>query len=236
MIDTSDFLRYSRQMALDSIGVEGQLLIKNAKVLVIGAGGLGSPILTYLATCGVGNLAVVDFDVIEEHNLHRQILFTPKNIGVAKTAIAKQQIHKLNPNIVFTSYNEKLTIENIENLFRNYDYIIDGSDNFQTRYLVNDYCVKLNKTLIYGTILGFQGQLAVFNHNKSKNLRDLFPEPPNESDVPNCSLNGVLGTFPGVIGTMMAQEALKVIIGLPHLTNQLLIIDTLHWEVQKLSF
>lgn len=236
MIDTADFLRYSRQMALDSIGVEGQLLIKNAKVLVIGAGGLGSPILTYLATCGVGNLAVVDFDVIEEHNLHRQILFTPKNIGVAKTAIAKQQIHKLNPNIVFTAYNEKLTIENIEKLFSLYDYIIDGSDNFQTRYLVNDYCVKLNKTLIYGTILGFQGQLAVFNHNKSKNLRDLFPEPPNESDVPNCSLNGVLGTFPGIIGTMMAQEALKVLIGLPHLNNQLLIIDTLHWEVQKLSF
>lgn len=236
MIDTADFLRYSRQMALDSIGVEGQLLIKNAKVLVIGAGGLGSPILTYLATCGVGNLAVVDFDVIEEHNLHRQILFTPKNIGVAKTAIAKKQIHKLNPNIVFTAYNEKLTIQNIEKLFSLYDYIIDGSDNFQTRYLVNDYCVKLNKTLIYGTILGFQGQLAVFNHNKSKNLRDLFPEPPNESDVPNCSLNGVLGTFPGVIGTMMAQEALKVIIGLPHLNNQLLIIDTLHWEVQKLSF
>lgn len=236
MIDTADFLRYSRQMALDSIGVEGQLLIKNAKVLVIGAGGLGSPILTYLATCGVGNLAVVDFDVIEEHNLHRQILFTPQNIGVAKTAIAKQQIHNLNPNIVFTAYNEKLTIENIEKIFSLYDYIIDGSDNFQTRYLVNDYCVKLNKTLIYGTILGFQGQLAVFNHNKSKNLRDLFPEPPNESDVPNCSLNGVLGTFPGIIGTMMAQEALKVIIGLPHLNNQLLIIDTLHWEVQKLSF
>nr|WP_233269329.1 HesA/MoeB/ThiF family protein [Myroides phaeus] len=235
-MDTADFLRYSRQMALDSIGVEGQLLIKNAKVLVIGAGGLGSPILTYLATCGVGNLAVVDFDVIEEHNLHRQILFTPKNIGVAKTAIAKQQIYNLNPNIVFTAYNEKLTIENIEKLFSLYDYIIDGSDNFQTRYLVNDYCVKLNKTLIYGTILGFQGQLAVFNHNKSKNLRDLFPEPPNESDVPNCSLNGVLGTFPGIIGTMMAQEALKVIIGLPHLNNQLLIIDTLHWEVQKLSF
>lgn len=236
MIDTADFLRYSRQMALDSIGVEGQLLIKNAKVLVIGAGGLGSPILTYLATCGVGNLAVVDFDVIEEHNLHRQILFTPQSIGNSKTEVVKQQISNLNPNIEFTAYNEKLTIENIEKLFSQYDYIIDGSDNFQTRYLVNDYCVKLDKTLIYGTILGFQGQIAVFNNNKGKNLRDLFPEPPNESDVPNCSLNGVLGTFPGIIGTMMAQEVLKVIIGLPHLNNQLLIIDTLHWEVQKLSF
>lgn len=236
MIDTSDFLRYSRQMALDSIGVEGQLLIKNAKVLVIGAGGLSSPILTYLATCGVGNLAVVDFDVIEEHNLHRQILFTPQSIGNSKTEVAKQQISKLNPNIEVTAYNEKLVVENIERIFSGYDYIIDGSDNFQTRYLVNDYCVKLNKTLIYGTILGFQGQVAIFNHNKGKNLRDLFPEPPNESDVPNCSLNGVLGTFPGIIGTIMAQEALKVIMGLPHLHNELLIIDTLHWEVQKLSF
>ncbi len=236
MIDTSDFLRYSRQMALDNIGVEGQLRIKASNVLVIGAGGLGSPILTYLATCGVSNLAVVDFDVIEEHNLHRQILFTPKDIGLSKTEIAKQQISNLNPNIVFTVYNEKLVEENIEKIFRHYDYIIDGSDNFQTRYLVNDYCVKLNKTLIYGTILGFQGQVAVFNHNKGKNLRDLFPEPPNESEVPNCSLNGVLGTFPGIIGTIMAQEALKVIIGTPHLHNELLIIDTLHWEVQKLSF
>jgi len=236
MLQINDFLRYSRPMNLPEIGVEGQLKIKNAKVLVLGAGGLGSPILTYLATSGVGYLGVVDFDRVEVHNLHRQILFTENDLGQLKVDIAAKRIAQLNPHLSFQTYNEKLTADNIERLFENYDYIIDGTDNFTTRYLVNDFCVELNKSLIYGSILGFQGQLAVFNHQKSKDLRALFPEAPDTKDVPNCSLQGVLGTFPGIIGTMMAQETLKVIVDLNPLHNQLLLIDTLQWTIQELTF
>jgi len=236
MLQINDFLRYSRPMNLPEIGVEGQLKIKNAKVLVLGAGGLGSPILTYLATSGVGYLGVVDFDRVEVHNLHRQILFTENDLGQLKVDIAAKRIAQLNPHLSFQTYNEKLTADNIEGLFENYDYIVDGTDNFATRYLVNDFCVELNKSLIYGSILGFQGQLAVFNHQKSKDLRALFPEAPDTKDVPNCSLQGVLGTFPGIIGTMMAQETLKVIVDLNPLHNQLLLIDTLQWTIQELTF
>lgn len=236
MLQINDFLRYSRPMNLPEIGVEGQLKIKNAKVLVLGAGGLGSPILTYLATSGIGYLGVVDFDRIEIHNLHRQILFTENDLGQLKVDIAAKRIAQLNPHLSFQTYNEKLTADNIACLFENYDYIVDGTDNFTTRYLVNDFCVELNKSLIYGSILGFQGQLAVFNHQKSKDLRALFPEAPDTKDVPNCSLQGVLGTFPGIIGTMMAQETLKVIVDLNPLHNQLLLIDTLQWTIQELTF
>ncbi len=236
MIDTHDFLRYNRPMSLPEIGVDGQLKIKQAKVLVIGAGGLGSPILLYLAASGIGTLGVIDFDVIEIHNLHRQILFEETEINELKARVAAKKIRQLNPNILFQTHEAKLGQDNIIEILNNYDYIVDGSDNFSTRYLVNDSCVQLKKTLIYGSILGFEGQLAVFNYQGSKNLRDLFPEPPNAKEVPNCSLNGVLGTFPGIIGTMMAQETLKVIIGLPHLQNELLLIDTKNWQLTKLKF
>lgn len=236
MIDTHDFLRYNRPMSLPEIGVDGQLKIKQAKVLVIGAGGLGSPILLYLAASGIGTLGVIDFDVIEIHNLHRQILFEETEINELKATVAAKKIRQLNPNILFQTHEAKLGQDNIIEILNNYDYIVDGSDNFSTRYLVNDSCVQLKKTLIYGSILGFEGQLAVFNYQGSKNLRDLFPEPPNAKEVPNCSLNGVLGTFPGIIGTMMAQETLKVIIGLPHLQNELLLIDTKNWQLTKLKF
>lgn len=235
-MNTTDFLRYSRQMNLTEVGVEGQMKIKQAKVLVIGAGGLGSPVLTYLSSCGVGTLAVVDFDTIEHHNLHRQILFTEEDINQNKTAVAYQRIKQINPHINFTVYNQKLNTNNAKQLLSQYDIIVDGSDNFTTRYLVNDTCVLLGKTLIYGTIFGFEGQLSVFNHNGSPNLRDLFPESPASSEVPNCSDNGVLGTFPGIIGTMMAHESLKVILGLPTLTRQLLILNTLTWEVNKIRY
>lgn len=236
MIDTHDFLRYNRPMSLPEIGVDGQLKIKQAKVLVIGAGGLGSPILLYLAASGVGTLGVVDFDLIEIHNLHRQILFDETEINESKVAIAAKKVKQINPHIHFRTHEVKLEQINIKEILSDYDYIVDGSDNFSTRYLVNDSCVQLKKTLIYGSILGFDGQLAVFNHRGSKNLRDLFPEPPNAKHVPNCSLNGVLGTFPGIIGTMMAQETLKLILALPHLQNELLLIDTKNWKITKLKF
>lgn len=236
MLEIHDFLRYSRPMNLAEVGTTGQLKIKKARVLVVGAGGLGSPILTYLATSGVGYLGVVDFDCVEIHNLHRQILFTENDLGQYKVDLAAKRIAQLNPHLSFQIHKEKITHKNVESLFSSYDYIVDGSDNFTTRYLVNDACVRLNKTLIYGSILGFQGQLAVFNHQKSKNLRDLFPEAPDPKDIPNCGLHGVLGTFPGIIGLMMAQETLKVILNIQPLHNQLVLIDTLNWKMQTLAF
>ena len=231
-----DFLRYNRQVILPEIGDEGQAKLKKAKVLVIGAGGLGCPILQYIATAGVGTIGIVDFDKIEIHNLHRQILYTEDQIGLPKALTAKETIKKLNPLIEVQAFEEKLTVENASRIITDFDIVVDGSDNFSTRYLVNDTCVTLEKPLVYGSILGFEGQLAVFNHQGSKNLRDLFPEPPNPKDVPNCSFNGVLGTLPGMIGTMMAHETLKLIIGLPSLKNELVLYKTLDWSFVKLTF
>lgn len=231
-----DFLRYNRQVILPEIGDEGQAKLKNAKVLVIGAGGLGCPILQYIATAGVGIIGIVDFDKIEIHNLHRQILYTEDQIGLSKASTAKTTIEKLNPLIEVIAFEEKLTNGNASRIITDFDIVVDGSDNFSTRYLVNDTCVTLGKTLVYGSILGFEGQIAVFNHQGSKNLRDLFPEPPNPKDVPNCSFNGVLGTLPGMIGTMMAHETLKLIIGLPCLSNELVLYKTLDWSFTKLTF
>lgn len=236
MITIQDFLRYNRQMLLPEIGETGQLRIKNAKVLVIGAGGLGCPILQYLATAGVGTLGIIDFDMVEIHNLHRQILYTEADINQPKAAIAAVAIRHLNPEINCLVFNEKLTAANAISILQDFDMIVDGCDNFATRYLVNDTCVALEKPLVYGSILKFEGQLAVFNHNGSKQLRDLFPEPPDPKDVPNCSLNGVMGTLPGIIGTMMAHETLKLIIGLPTLQNELVLFNTLSWQFTKLNF
>ncbi|QYS87294.1 HesA/MoeB/ThiF family protein [Flavobacterium oreochromis] len=236
MLTISDYLRYSKHLLVPEIGEVGQLKIKNAKVLVIGAGGLGCPILQYLCTAGVGTLGVVDFDTVALHNLHRQILYTEADIDLPKVVQAKSVLEKLNPLIEIQVFKEKLTIENASQLFENFDIIVDGCDNFTTRYLVNDTCVNLGKPLVYGSIFRFEGQLAVFNHQGSKQLRDIFPESPNPEDVPDCSLNGVLSSLPGIIGTMMAQETLKMIVGLPVLTNQLLIYNTLRWEQTVLCY
>ena len=231
-----EFLRYNRQTSLAEIGYEGQEKLKKAKVLVIGAGGLGCPILQYIATAGVGTIGIVDFDKIEIHNLHRQILYTEEQIGFPKASIAKKVIEKLNPLIAVLAFEEKITFENAAIIIKDFDVIVDGSDNFDTRYLVNDTCVALGKTLVYGSILGFEGQLAVFNHLGSKHLRDLFPEPPNRKEAPYCSMNGVLGTLPGMIGLMMAHETLKLIIGLPTLKTELVLYNTLDWSFTKLTF
>ncbi|MFH6961411.1 HesA/MoeB/ThiF family protein [Flavobacterium plurextorum] len=231
-----EFLRYNRQTMLPEIGDEGQEKLKKARVLVIGAGGLGCPILQYIATAGVGFIGIMDFDTIEIHNLHRQILYTEDEIGQQKALIAKKAVSKLNPLIETAAITEKLTLENASQIIEQFDIIVDGSDNFKTRYLVNDTCVRLNKTLVYGSILKFEGQIAVFNHNGSRNLRDLFPEMPDPKDVPNCNLNGVLGTLPGIIGNMMAHETLKLILELPALNNELIIFNTLNWDFTKLNF
>jgi molybdopterin/thiamine biosynthesis adenylyltransferase len=231
-----EFLRYNRQTILPEIGDEGQEKLKKARVLVIGAGGLGCPILQYISTAGVGFIGIMDFDTIEIHNLHRQILYTENEIGKLKALVAKEVLSKLNPLIEVIAIPEKLTLENASAIMQQYDIVVDGSDNFATRYLVNDICVELGKPLIYGSILKFEGQIAVFNHNGSKNLRDLFPEMPDPKDAPNCNLNGVLGTLPGIIGTMMAHETLKVILDLPTLKNELVLFNTLNWGFIKLTF
>lgn len=231
-----EFLRYNRQTILPEIGDEGQEKLKKAKVLVIGSGGLGCPILQYIATAGVGFIGIMDFDTIEIHNLHRQILYTESEIGKEKAIVAKEVVSKLNPLIEVAAITEKLTIENANTTIAQYDVIVDGSDNFATRYLVNDTCVTLQKPLVYGSILRFEGQVAVFNYNGSKNLRDLFPEIPDPKDVPNCNVNGVLGTLPGIIGTVMAHETLKLIMELPTLSNELLLFNTLNWGFTKLNF
>ena len=236
MSKIQEFLRYNRQMMLPEIGDAGQEKLKKAKVLVIGAGGLGCPVLQYIATAGVGTIGIVDFDKVEIHNLHRQILYTENQVGQAKSTTAKSVLENLNPLIDIIAFEEKLTAENAVRIIQNFDVVVDGCDNFATRYLVNDTCVTLGKTLVYGSILKYEGQLAVFNYKGSKNLRDLFPEPPNPEDVPNCNLNGVMGTLPGIIGTMMAHETLKLIMDLPILKNELVLFNTLNWSFNKLKF
>jgi molybdopterin/thiamine biosynthesis adenylyltransferase len=207
-----EITRYSRQFMLEEIGIEGQIKIKNAKVLVVGAGGLGCPVLQYLGGAGVGTIGIIDFDKVEIHNLHRQILFTTDDIGKPKAPTAAQKINAANPNVNCIVFNELLQESNAENIISQFDIVVDGSDNFLTRYLVNDVCVQLNKPLVYGSLLKFEGQLAVFNYNGGKNLRDIYPDHPNPEDVPSCSENGVMGFVPGIIGVYMAGAVIQIIL------------------------
>lgn len=230
------FERYSRQIFIEEIGVSGQKKIMNAKVLVIGAGGIGSPVIQYLAAAGVGTLAVADFDQVELHNLNRQVIHTEKMLQQSKVTSAANFVRDLNSQVKFIALPIKINAANVAGVIGNYELVIDGSDNFTTRYLLNDTCVRLGKPLVYGSILGFEGQCAVFNYEGSKQLRDLFPEPPHPEAVPDCDRNGVLGPLPGIIGSMMAMQALKIITGLPVATNQLTLIDTLHWNFTNIQF
>ncbi|AZA91426.1 Probable adenylyltransferase/sulfurtransferase MoeZ [Chryseobacterium nakagawai] len=230
------FKRYSRQIFIDEIGLEGQKKIINAKVLVIGAGGLGSPVIQYLAAAGVGTLGLADFDTVELHNLNRQIIHNENEIGTLKIKSAEKFVNTLNHQVKVIGIEQKIDAVNASQILSQYDIIVDGSDNFSTRYLVNDTCVALEKTLVYGSILGFSGQVAVFNYKGSKNLRDLFPEPPFDEEMRDCDSLGVLGALPGIIGSMMALKALKIITNLPVNLNQLTLIDTLNWRFQTLDF
>ena len=230
------FSRYSRQIFMEEVSIEGQRKIGNSRVLVIGAGGLGSPVIQYLAAAGVGKLAAIDFDVLEIHNLNRQVIHQESFIGRPKVESAQSFVTQFNSGISFEPINQKLNKENIEAVFSGYDIIVDGSDNFETRYLVNDYCIKMGKTLVYGSIFSFEGQVAVFNYEGSKNLRDIFPSPPNPEDVQNCDQFGVLGALAGITGTMMAMLTLKVILGLNVPINQLTIIDSKNWNFNQLRY
>ena len=230
------FERYSRQIFIEEIGVEGQRKIMNSKVLIVGAGGLGSPVLQYLAAAGIGRLALVDFDKVELHNLNRQVIHSEKQLHVSKTKSAADYIEQHNSTIDFQPIQLKLVTDNATEVLAPYDIVVDCCDNFKTRYLLNETCIRLNKPLVYGSIYGFEGQLAVFNYKGSKHLLDLFPTVPPPEQVPNCDKNGVLGPLPGIIGSMMAMQVLKMAAGLPVDCNQLTIVDTLHWRFTKLSF
>jgi molybdopterin-synthase adenylyltransferase len=236
MIGSEEMKRYMKQVLLEDIGINGQIRLKQAKVAVVGAGGLGCPVLQYLASIGVGTIGIIDFDVIDISNLHRQVLYNTSDVGRKKTEVSAERLKNQNPLVNIVMHDIMLDETNAESVLAAYDVVIDGCDNFLTRYIVNDACVKLKKTLVYGSILGYEGQLAIFNYKGSKNLRDIFPEPPDAEDVPSCSENGVLGTVPGIIGTFMAQMAVSVILGQKAKTNILNLIDTRNLKINTVQF
>ena len=227
--------RYSRHIILPEVGGSGQQKMLEARVLLLGAGGLGSPAAYYLAAAGIGNLGIVDFDQVDLSNLQRQIIHSTERIGMLKTESAKKTIQALNPDVNVTLYNEKMDSSNIMSLIKDYDYVVDGSDNFPTRYLVNDACVMKNKTLIHGSIYRFEGQVTVFKPGDGPCYRCLYPEPPPPGMVPNCQEGGVLGVLAGVIGNLQVVEVLKLILGIGKpLVGKLLIYDALNTEFRNL--
>lgn len=233
--------RYQRQIILKEFGEAGQLKLLAAKVLVIGAGGLGCPALQYLAAAGVGTIGIIDDDIVSLSNLHRQVLYTTADVGVSKALNAKDILEKLNDGITIIAYNERLTTANALSIFSAFDIMIDGTDNFATRYLVNDACVLLGKPLVYGAVSQFEGQVAVFNSiNKTgqhtANYRDLFPQPPKDGEILSCAEAGVLGVIPGIIGTMQASETIKLITGIGQpLINSLLTFNALTNQFYQLT-
>ena len=206
--------RYNRHIILSEIGQIGQDKLSKAKVLVVGAGGLGCPVLQYLAAAGIGTLGIIDFDIVEESNLQRQVLFGASSLGENKALAAKKRLLDLNHSITINAYVEPLTYQNALDLCNAYDIIVDVTDNFETRYLINDACILTNTPLVFGAIYKFEGQVTVFNYQNGPSYRCLFPNPPKKDAIPNCSEIGVLGVLPGIIGTMQANEVLKIILGI----------------------
>ena len=228
--------RYSRHLILPDIGMEGQKKLKAASVLLIGAGGLGSPLAMYLAAAGVGRLGLVDYDIVDYTNLQRQLLYTTADVGRSKLEAAKERIQALNPHVQIDTYEEPLTSANALRLFEPYDIIIDGTDNFPTRYLVNDACVMLGKPNVYGSIFRFEGQVSVFHAQEGPCYRCLYPEPPPPGVVPSCAEGGVLGILPGIVGTLQASEAVKLITGAGEtMIGRLLLFDALLMEFTELK-
>ena len=228
--------RYSRHIILPEVGGAGQQKMLEARILLLGAGGLGSPAAYYLAAAGIGNLGIVDFDQVDLSNLQRQIIHSTERIGMLKTESAKKTIQALNPDVNVTLYNQKIDSSNILSIIKDYDYVVDGSDNFPTRYLVNDACVMENKTLVHGSIYRFEGQVTVFKPNSGPCYRCLYPEPPPPGMSPNCQEGGVLGVLAGIIGNLQVVEVLKLILGIGEpLVGKLLIYDALKTEFRNLN-
>ncbi|MFY0651726.1 MAG: molybdopterin-synthase adenylyltransferase MoeB [Cyclobacteriaceae bacterium] len=233
--------RYSRHLIIPEFNIEGQKKLKEAKVLVVGTGGLGSPLLLYLTAAGVGNIGLIDFDVVDDSNLQRQVLFTVEDVGKPKVEVARKRLSALNPHINFTVYNTQLTSENALDIIKDYDVVADGTDNFPTRYLVNDACVMLGKSNVYASIFRFEGQVSVFNHQDNNgdfgpNYRDLFPTPPPPGMVPSCAEGGVLGVLPGIVGSLQANEVLKVVSGVGEpLSGRLFLFDALSFDTRVMK-
>jgi molybdopterin/thiamine biosynthesis adenylyltransferase/rhodanese-related sulfurtransferase len=240
-LSPEELARYSRHIAIPEFNLAAQKKLKAAKVLVVGAGGLGSPMLLYLAAAGVGQIGIVDFDVVEDSNLQRQVLFTVDDIGKSKAKTARERLLKLNPHVKFTVYNNAFTKDNALEIIKDYDVVADGTDNFPTRYLVNDACVLAGKINVYASIFRFEGQVSVFNFlnkdgTRGANYRDLFPAPPPPGMVPSCAEGGVLGVLPGIIGSMQASEVIKVIteVGEP-LAGRLFLFDAASFTTRVLK-
>jgi molybdopterin/thiamine biosynthesis adenylyltransferase/rhodanese-related sulfurtransferase len=228
--------RYSRHLIMPEVGMEGQLKLKRARVLTIGTGGLGAPLGLYLAAAGVGHLGLVDFDVVDSSNLQRQVTFTTADVGKPKSEAAKARLSALNPAIEIVSYETRLTSDNALELFRDYDIIVDGTDNFPTRFLVNDACVLLGKPNVYGSIFRFEGQATVFGYPGGPCYRCLYPEPPPPGLVPSCAEGGVLGVLPGIVGSIQAMETIKLILGTGEpLVGRLLLFDALAMRFRELK-
>ena len=237
------FSRYERQTILPQVGLQGQRALQAGKVLVAGAGGLGCPVLQYLAAAGVGTIGIADHDLVSLHNLHRQVLYQMADIGLPKAAAAAQKLNALNPHNTYKVFTEKVDNTNIANLIQEYDVVVDGTDNFATRYLINDACMILGKPLVFGAVNRFEGQVAVFGLPAASgeiiHYRDIFPHPPMAGEILSCAESGVLGVLPGIIGSLMANEVLKLVIGMGQpliskmLTYNALNNDLMHWALSK---
>src|SRR5579862_716613 len=234
-LSREEIQRYSRHLIMPEVGMDGQLKLAAAKVLMIGAGGLGAPLGLYLAAAGVGKLGIVDFDVVDYTNLQRQITFSTSDVGRPKIQAAKARLQGINSDIQIDTYRTMLTSANALDLFKDYDIIVDGTDNFPTRYLVNDACVLLGKPNVYGSIFRFEGQATVFNYPAGPCYRCLYPEPPPPGLVPSCAEGGVLGVLPGIVGCIQAMETIKLILGIGEpLAGRLLLFDALGMKFREL--
>jgi sulfur-carrier protein adenylyltransferase/sulfurtransferase len=236
MFSSDEFARYSRHLIMPEVGLEGQRALKASSVLIIGAGGLGTPSATYLAAAGVGRIGIVDFDTIEKSNLHRQVLYSEQDVGRSKAEVAKERLLQINPNVSIELHKVRLDSSNALDIIRNYDIIMDGTDNFPTRYLVNDACVLLGKPNVYASIFRFEGQASVFYAKEGPCYRCLYPEPPPPGLVPSCAEGGVLGVLPGIMGTIQAAEAIDLILGKgTPLIGRLLLFNALDMRFKELK-
>ena len=235
-LSKEEILRYSRHLIMPEVGMEGQLKLKQAKVLLVGAGGLGAPLGLYLAAAGVGRLGLVDFDVVDFTNLQRQVTFSTSDVGRPKLEAARKRLSGLNPEIQIDTYETRLTSQNALEVLREYDIIVDGTDNFPTRYLVNDACILLGKPNVYGSIFRFEGQATIFGYPGGPCYRCLYPEPPPPGLVPSCAEGGVLGVLPGIVGAIQAMETIKLILGRGDaLVGRLLLFDALAMRFRELK-
>lgn len=237
MLSAEEQKRYSKQIILPEIGLSGQDKLRQARVLVIGAGGLGCPVLQYLTAAGVGDIGIADGDSVDITNLQRQVLYTEAEIGMPKAEVAKKKLQALNPHTAITIHPFFINSSNALDVIKGYDIVVDGSDNFDTRYLVNDACVMLDKPMVSGAIYKFEGQVSVFNYNGGPTYRCIFPEQPGAGESPNCADIGVVAALPGIIGTIQANEVIKIITGAGEvLSGKLLVIDTLSMASQVFHF